>query len=296
MKKLMIILSLFLGLTSLSQAQEELSPFMGVTINGSLAETSAKVEKAIQAANFEIIGQYDVAGNSDLKVICFTRGDLKKATAYFKDRGALASVLKIGIRNHADTIEVSLLNPAYMFIAYFGENYHEQEKALKIIDSDAKAILTNTFGTLTSFGGSLEIKDIEKYHYKMMMPYFDDPEELEDYDSFAEGLSFIRAKIKNTDADIELVYEIVDEQNKTAVFGIGMLDAEIGEGSYLPIIGERHIAALPYDIILQGNTVSMLHGKYRFALYWPELTMGEFMKIMSTPGDVEDIMESITED
>jgi hypothetical protein len=72
------------------------------------------------------------------------------------------------------------------------------------------------------------------------------------------------------------------------------LDSEDGEKHFLPIIGEDHIAAMPYDIILQGNEVSMLHGKYRFALYWPELTMGTFMKIMSTPGDVEDFMQALS--
>lgn len=292
----MIFLSIFLGFTVLINAQETLSPFSAVSTKGTVEDISTKVENAIQAANFQIVGQYNVADNTDLKVICFTRDDLKTATAHYQDRGALASVLKIGIRKDAENVEVSILNPVYMFVAYFGENYKEQGKALKIIDQDAKNILINTFGALTDFGGSLEIEDIEKYHYKMMMPYFDDPEELEYYDSFKEGLSFIRQKIADSKADIKLVYEVVDEKKQTAVFGIGMLDAETGEGTYLPIIGERQIAALPYDIILQKNSVSMLHGKFRFALYWPELTMGEFMKIMSTPGDVEDMMEAITEE
>jgi hypothetical protein len=39
----------------------------------------------------------------------------------------------------------------------------------------------------------------------------------------------------------------------------------------------------------------MLHGKYRFAIHWPELTMSQFMKISSTPGDVEDMLEALTE-
>lgn len=84
------------------------------------------------------------------------------------------------------------------------------------------------------------------------------------------------------------------KRKKVAVFGVGLLDSEDGEKHFLPIIGEDHIAAMPYDIILQGNEVSMLHGKYRFALYWPELTMGTFMKIMSTPGDVEDFMQALS--
>ena len=52
---------------------------------------------------------------------------------------------------------------------------------------------------------------------------------------------------------------------------------------------------MPYEIILQGNKATMLHGRYRLALHWPELTMGTFMKIMSTPGDTEDTLEALCE-
>jgi hypothetical protein len=39
----------------------------------------------------------------------------------------------------------------------------------------------------------------------------------------------------------------------------------------------------------------MLPGKYRLALHWPELTMGTFIKIMGTPGDIEDTLEAVCE-
>ena len=87
---------------------------------------------------------------------------------------------------------------------------------------------------------------------------------------------------------------MVYNNEKVAVFGIGLLDPEKGEAHFLPIIGEDNIAAMPYEIILQGNEATMLHGKYRFALLWPELSMKQFMKISSTPGDVEDVMEALT--
>lgn len=80
-----------------------------------------------------------------------------------------------------------------------------------------------------------------------------------------------------------------------AVFGIGLLDSKTGESNFLPIIGEDNIAAMPYKIILQGDEATSLAGKYRFAFYWPELSMGEFMKIMSTPGDVENSLDVLTE-
>lgn len=52
---------------------------------------------------------------------------------------------------------------------------------------------------------------------------------------------------------------------------------------------------MPYEIILQGKEATMLHGKFRSAVFWPELSMSTFMKIVSTPGDVEDFMEALTE-
>lgn len=294
MKKQLIMITLLLSIGLASWAQEELSPFLGVQIPGDMSSLSQQMQDQISEDGFQIIGQYQVADRDDLLVLCFTREDLKKVCEGFEDRGALASVLKVALRKVNDSVELSLLHPNYMFYAYFGDDYKTQAPALKKIDQDAKNLLSG-FGKTKPFGGGLTAEDLEEYHYKVMMPYFDDPVELEEYDSFEEGLKFIQNKIANSGSDIKLVYEIVDEKRQTAVFGIGLLNAEMGEPSFLPIIGERHIAAMPYDIILQGSTVTMLHGKYRIALYWPELTMGTFMKIMSTPGDIEDTMESITE-
>lgn len=294
MKKQLLMIALMISIGLSSWAQEELAPFLGVQIQGDMSSLSQQMQDQISENGFQIIGEYQVADRDDLLVLCFTRDDLKKACADYEDRGALASVLKVALRKVSDSVELSLLHPNYMFYAYFGADYKKQAPALKKIDQDAKNLLKG-FGKAEPFGGGLTAEDLGEYHYKVMMPYFDDPVELEEYASFEEGLKYIQDKISKSGSDIKQVYQVVDENRQTAVFGLGLMDAEKGEPSFLPIIGERHIAAMPYDIILQGNTVFMLHGKYRFALYWPELTMGTFMKIMSTPGDVEDAMESITE-
>ena len=88
---------------------------------------------------------------------------------------------------------------------------------------------------------------------------------------------------------------MVYSKEKVAVFGVGLESADEGESNFLPKIGESHLAALPYEIILQDNKATMLHGKYRIALHWPELSMGTFMQIMSTPGDIEDALEAVCE-
>lgn len=128
-----------------------------------------------------------------------------------------------------------------------------------------------------------------------MMPYFTDPVELREFTSFEEGVKTIERNLNSEKGGTKLVYNLTFSNEKVAVFGIGFLDEEKGEKQFLPIIGETHLAALPYEIILQGKTATMLHGRYRIALHWPELTMGTFMKIRNTPGDIKDAFKGLCE-
>ena len=147
----------------------------------------------------------------------------------------------------------------------------------------------------TPFGGGVEADRLKKYHYKIMMPYFTDPVTLNEFSSFQEGLEVIESNLKAKKGETLLVYKILYSNEKVAVFGVGLGNQEEGEASFLPTIGEDHIAAMPYEIILQDKTATMLHGKYRLALHWPDLSMGTFMKIMSTPGDIEDVLKGLCE-
>jgi len=294
MKKLAI---LFLSIICIhtSYAQETtLSPYFKVgNSSENISTLTDQIKIQLQNKKFEIIGEYQPESSSNLKVICFTRDDLNQLCLKSEDRGALASILKVGLVKKGDSINISLLNPDYMFCAYL-KNYESDKSKFASITNDVKIALS-TFGKeFTKFGGEVKMPALKKYHYKIMMPYFKDPVELNEFASFEEGLELIRKNLKAETGNTKLIYQQIFPDKKIAVFGVGLLDMEDGEKHFLPIIGEDHIAAMPYDIILQGNQVTMLHGKYRFALYWPELTMGTFMKIMSTPGDVEDFMKNIT--
>lgn len=127
-----------------------------------------------------------------------------------------------------------------------------------------------------------------------MMPYFSDPITLNEFSSFDAGLNVIESNLKAKKGNTLLVYKLIYMNQKVAVFGVGLRSKEDGEAYFLPKIGESHVAALPYEIILQGKKATMLHGKYRIALHWPELSMGTFMKIMSTPGDIKSSLEELT--
>ncbi|WP_372641782.1 hypothetical protein [Ancylomarina sp.] len=296
MKKISLVY-IFCLIASMAFAQDgKLSPFykLNATQSFDLEQAKINVENAFVGKSFDLIGDYHPENNEGFRVLCFTRKDLSELCLKSKDRGALASVIRVGISKKGEAVNLSLLNPQYVFCAYLS-NYESDKLSLMAIANDAKEALTSLGGNLEDFGGVLTEKDLKKYHYKMMMPYFNDPVELNTFTSFEDGLAKIRKNLESRKGNTTLVYEQVFTDEKVAVFGVGLMNAEDGEGYFLPIIGEDHIAAMPYEIILQGNEATMLHGKYRFALYWPELTMGTFMKIMSTPGDVEDFLEGITQ-
>ncbi len=298
MKKLLrsLLFISFLGFSITVNAGEELWAYFNVgSLEVSMSEAVGQVKDALSSKGFEVVGEYNPAGKDGLYVVAYTRNDLQKTTLKVKDRGALASVLKIGFVNKEGKISVSMLNPMYLFYAYFRDETDTHLAQLNKITDDAKSAMGSIGNDFTGFGGSQEADDLKDYHYMMMMPYFDDPVELEEFDSFEEGVSTIRKNLEAKKGSTIKVYELIFEDKQVAVFGIGLHDTEDGEAHFLPIIGENNISALPYEIILQGKEATMLHGKYRFALLWPELSMGEFMKISSTPGDVEDMLEALTE-
>ncbi len=295
MKRINFLLTMMLVMAGMAVAAQEYSPFYKVAVKQGQTEAVAQSYKTmVTDAGYQVIGEYHPENKGSLYVVCFTNNKLKNLSLRFADRGALGAVLRMGFVEKDGKTTVSIVNPYYMFYAYWGTQMGNNENEVDAMAEDILRLFRND-GVLSAFGGTLEKEDLPEYHYKIMMPYFDDPDELEDFNSFDEGLAVIRKNLNAKKGNTLKVYEMVIPDKKVAVFGVGLLDKETGEANFLPIIGEDHIAAMPYEIILQGKEATSLAGKYRFALYWPELSMGEFMKIMSTPGDVEDTMEGLTE-
>jgi hypothetical protein len=55
----------------------------------------------------------------------------------------------------------------------------------------------------------------------------------------------------------------------------------------------KHTAHLPYELIVSEGNVQMLHGKFRIAVDFPDLTMGTFMKISGAPAGIEEKLKLI---
>ena len=295
MKKLIVLSMLLLSVSTTIMA---ISPYLEIgVLSGEIKETSDLISSALEKGGFEVIGKYSPEGNNDLHVIVYTSSDLKKLCLQSGDRGMLASALKVSIHKKDGKLHLSMLNPEYLFYAYFRhqmDNSSFKSKALKISDT-AKSAMKSVGTSMMPFGGDLSPEDLMKYRYMVGMQDFDKPVKLREFDSFNDAVSTINKNLAKGKGHTVKVFEIIDKTNKIAVFGVGLYDPEKGESHFLPIIGVDHIAAMPYEIIVQGNQATMLHGRFRFASHWPELTMKTFTKIMSSPGDVKDFMKDLTE-
>ena len=275
---------------------QEIAPYIKVgETSETVQQASDKVIKALKDNSFSVLGSYNPMNSGSYKVVAFTKDDLKNTVVKIKDRGALAAAFKVGFVTKNGKVTISYTNPDYILRAYLGDNYNSYKSTFEKFSADLKTTFATIGDEFKPFGGTVEADKLKKYHYKMMMPYFSDPVELNEFASFEEGLKVIEDNLKMKKGNTVEVYRIVYKNQKVAVFGVGLSSKEDGESYFLPKIGTDHVAALPYEIILQGNKATMLHGKYRIALHWPELTMGTFMKIMSTPGDIEDTLEGLCE-
>ncbi|MBS3993369.1 MAG: hypothetical protein KGZ87_06615 [Bacteroidetes bacterium] len=289
-----ILFSVLFLLANFSMIASDYSPYTKVG-NSSLNKEvlSENIQNALKNKSFVVLGIYNPENNQNIEVISFTRTDIKNSVIKVKDRGALAAVLKIALVTKSGTTTISYTNPDYMFTAYLLDDVSKFNSLITKVSADLKDALSEFGNEFTEFGGKIEADKLKKYHYKIMMPYFTDPVTLREFKSFEEGLKVIESNLNRKKGNTKQVYKLIYTTEKVAVFGVGLENKEKGEAKFLPIIGQHHAAALPYEMILQDNKLTMLHGKYRIALYWPELTMGTFMKIMSTPGDIEDTLKML---
>ncbi len=265
--------------------------------SGTIGEMAEIVRARISTGGFRIIGEYYPGDSDHLYVIAFTSERLIKLASEGPDQALLASVMKVGITHYDGKVTVSVINPEYLFYAYSGSAMDLSHIKTGVEEFKGRVLAALYFeGTTPSgFGGDVSENDLKKYRYMPAMPTFNKPVELNTFKSFNEGLGVIRTNLESGKGKTEKIFEQIVLDKKIAIFGVGMYDQAKGENHFLSIIGEDNVAAMPYEIILIDNKAIMLHGRYRFALHWPDLKMSTFTKIMSSPGDVEDMLKALCE-
>jgi uncharacterized protein (DUF302 family) len=280
---------------------QTLKPYiLGATSNGTIEEVKSNLKVSLEKEGINILGEYQPANDETRWVIVFSSDDLSQAVNKIKGQTGFALALRIGLTKEGEQILISYTNPAYWGTAYFRDDYPAVEQHYTALTGKLdKAMRASGQYNGKDFGSEdgIEVDDLIKYRYMMGMPRFDDPVELGQFSSFGEAIDKIESNLKKGVENVSLVYSIEIPGEDLKLYGFA-LAGEDGESEFLPKIDisePKHTAFLPYEMLVMGGQVILLHGRYRIALSFPDLKMGIFTKIMSTPGNIRDMLELVSE-
>lgn len=254
---------------------------------GDLKAAVAAVEQKLTGAGFSVIGKHTPKGLPDHASIVVTDTGLTESLKAIGGPAVVAIPIRVGVKVDGT---VSYENLEYWLRAYLRSDYGKAEAAAKSVE----AKLQQTLGAGQPFGGDVKPEDLPRYHYMFGMERFDsDNSLLVEHKGFEEALKAVRDGLAKGTRNTARVYELVYPEKKIAVFGVAMNDAEYGEGWWAKKIGPDHVAALPWEIFIVNGKVMALYGRYRTALAWPSLGMGQFMGISSHPEKTREMLEQV---
>lgn len=268
-------------------AADTYRPFVAATTNGAtVAEAAANATAALEAAGFEVVGQYEPYGDGKAVVIGVTNAELKKAAAS-NEFGGFGGVLRAAVTDNAGAIEVSYVNPVYLGYAY------------KLGDLSAiGAQMKEALGDGEEFGAKgLTQGKLDDYHYMMFMPYFTDKRVIARFSDHAAALHKVAVAFKHPDSDMTPVWEVKISDDQT-LYGV-QLHRGKWEGAIEQIMKKidvgtpKSTAALPWELLVTGDKLVYLPGKFRIAVMFPDLPMGTFMQISNVPDDMDASAEEL---
>jgi len=262
-----------------SQVSLALAPyFQGSKLpEADLPTQMALLEKKLDAEGFKVIGRHTPKGLPGRASLVVTDRAMLEAIRTIGGSAVVASGIRVGVQ--ADGT-VTYMNPDYWYRAYLRGQFKTAQTAAKSV----QLRLSKALGEGRAFGGDVPEGDLPNYRYLLGMERFDAANsELAAHASFEDALKAVRDGLSKGTGNTSRVYELVMPEQKIAVFGVAMNDPGDGEGWWVNKIGADHMAGLPYEIFIVGNKVYALYARYRIALAWPALGMGQFMGIMNAP-------------
>ncbi len=286
---------LFLGLSALAQA-EVLKPFvLGRATAGSMAETVQYARTQLEANGFTVVGSYEPFPGAT--VIAASHPDINTAAANAAN-GGFGAAQRVAVTEIDGKLQLSYVNPAYIGTAY----------GLGKLEA-VSAALEAALGREQEFGAK-GIKEEKlgpgKYHYKVMMPYFDDVDVLNTFSDYETGVKTVETNLAAGRGGTAKVYRIDLPGKEVSVFGVAIPEgdgpdsgAKDTDKEILDIIDFQDIrstAYLPYELMVQGNEAIALRGRYRIAVHFPDTSMAGahgFTKIMSSPGGIKKALEAV---
>jgi hypothetical protein len=290
-------LLLLAGTASVARA-EVLKPYiLGDSMPGDFNQVVEKVKAALTANGFQILGTY--APYKGAMAIAATSPELIAAASKAKN-GGFGAAQRVAVTEIKDKIQVSYVNPAYLGTAY----------GLGKLEG-VSAKLRTALGAVQTFGSKgIDEVDLKpgSYRYAMFMPYFDDVDLLHEHKDYKTAVEVVEKNLASGAGGTVKVYRIDLPGKEVSVFGVGIprgfidgpdnsanrdTDKEIMD--IVDFQDLRHTAYLPYELMVVGEKVIALRGRYRIALHFPDTKMtGEhgFTKIMTAPWGIQTALEA----
>lgn len=274
---------LLLSLAPLSWA---LPPYMAGTKQaaGEVKAQIEQVERKLQAEGFNVIGRHLPTGLAQHGSVIVTDRALLDAVRSVGGVAIVGAGLRVGVKSDGS---VSYMNPEYWYRAYLRGGFDAAQPAVR----SAQERLAKALGIGAGFGGDVPAAELADYRYMFGMERIDSVRnELRSFTSFDEALRTVQDNLAKGVGATAKVYEVVMPQSRLAVIGVALNDAEHGEAWWAGKIGPDHVAALPYEIYIVEGKVFALFARYRIALSWPALGMGQFMGIVRAPDAIHTTM------
>lgn len=268
-----------LGLLSMSAAAWAISPYIqGDAVAGPNVQAIATaVEGKLRSGGFKVVGRYFPKGLAGHGVVVATDDAMLDEVGSVGGHAVLGAAIRVGLRADGS---VAYTNPDYWYRAYFRKDFERKETAVKALQGRLQAALGAGKGT----GGDEDAANLANYRYMIGMERLDSfKNKLASYDNFNEAVKAVRDNLAKGTGGAARIYEVVMPNRRLAVFGVAMQD----DGEWIRKIDmQEHVAALPYEIYIVDKDVNAPHGRFRIALAFPDVGMGQFMRISSLPNSI----------
>ncbi len=290
LRRSIAVISVFLFslcLTAAAKAADQtLKPYiLGYQGPGTIEDILPGLRSALDKKGFQVAGEYEPYKGA--RILAVT-SDALKAAAAKSDFGAYGAIMRISITDTGKELQVAATNPRYYAAAYrMRENLN-----------DVAAALEEAVGKTAEFGSrdGMTASALRKYHYMVMMPYFDDSVKLASYPSQEAALAAVEAALAAKKSGTSKVYRVDIPGKQESVVGVVITDGDGADTAIMKVIdigALKHSPHLPYEMVVSNGAVYMLHGKFRIALDFPDLTMSTFMKISGAPSAIEKKLRAV---
>lgn len=281
-----------LALLFVSPLSWAISPYLygdRLSTNSDLKAAMDQVEGKLVKGGFKVIGRHVPNGLSEHGVVVATDAAMLATIKSLGGDNIVAAPIRVGVK--ADGV-VSYMNPDYWYRAFFRKNFRTAERSVRGLQSR----LAKALGARGSFGGDVDKADLPGYQYMFGMEGFEsDKNVLQEHLSFDDALNSVRENLERGVGHTAKVYEVVIPEKKIAVFGVAFNDPKQGEGWWVKTVGPDNIAALPYEVYVVGNKAGHLYARFRIALGWPDVGMGQFMRIVEAPYVIQETLTHVSE-